>query len=188
MSEIIVIDPRHGGLDPGAVNGSYQEKPFNWKIANVVKDGLKNHDCTTYIVQPSTEFKSTSRDELIVPVQRAKLLKATYYLSIHQNSGGGKGFESYVASVEKWTRSDVKRKILHSQIMEFLRPYEIIDRGFKHNNFYMLANSESEICDSCLLECLFMNNSRELDLLMNKDFVLGLGNEIACGLVLALGL
>lgn len=63
MPERIVIDPGHGGLDTGAVNGSYQEKLFNWKIANVVKDCLKGYDSQVYIVQPSTEFKSTAKDE-----------------------------------------------------------------------------------------------------------------------------
>lgn len=33
MSEIIVIDPGHGGLDPGAVSGSYQEKLFKMQAA-----------------------------------------------------------------------------------------------------------------------------------------------------------
>ena len=29
----ICIDPGHGGKDPGAVNGNYQEKNFNLDIA-----------------------------------------------------------------------------------------------------------------------------------------------------------
>lgn len=75
MSEIIVIDPGHGGLDHGAVNGSYQEKLFNWKIANVVKDCLKDYDSQVYIVQPSTEFKSTARDEWLILNLQYKLLQ-----------------------------------------------------------------------------------------------------------------
>lgn len=61
--EIIVLDPGHGGLDPGATAGPFMEKAFNWQIANIVKDCLTTYDCQVYIIQPSTEFHSTAKDE-----------------------------------------------------------------------------------------------------------------------------
>ena len=37
---LIVIDPGHGGSDPGATNGSYQEKNYTLSIGLKVRDYL----------------------------------------------------------------------------------------------------------------------------------------------------
>ena len=41
---VIVLDPGHGGDDPGATNGKYIESEINWKIANYVKEELDKVD------------------------------------------------------------------------------------------------------------------------------------------------
>ena len=38
----IVIDPGHGGSDPGAVGNGFQEKDLNLKISQYMYDELKN--------------------------------------------------------------------------------------------------------------------------------------------------
>lgn len=185
--QIIVLDPGHGGLDSGAVSQGYFEKHFNWKIAYGIKRQLVQHYCNVVIVQPSESFSSTARDEMVVPPMVAKYLKADYYLSIHQNAGGGRGFESYVRKFEVGTESDRKRGIIHDEIMAGLSQYGVVDRGKKYEDFLVLVLSDDKTCDSCLLEYLFID-STDIELLKNNNFIDNVSNWTAYGLVRALNI
>jgi len=131
---------------------------------------------------------SNKRDELVIPVVFAKTVGATYYLSIHANSGGGKGFESYVKVSEGGSYSDYKRNVIHDCTMAYLKQYGIVDRGKKYKNYYVIEQTDDQHCDSSLLEILFIDNEKERKLLQDIDFAYAVGNEIAFGLSSALNL
>lgn len=90
---MIVIDPGHGGTDPGAV-GFITEKDMNLLISEYQYNRFKELgipvDMTRYI------------DETISPSNRVERALAPFgnsenvvILSNHQNAGGGEGFEVY---------------------------------------------------------------------------------------------
>ena len=39
---LIVLDPGHGGIDPGAINGDRQEKELNLKTAQYLREYLRS--------------------------------------------------------------------------------------------------------------------------------------------------
>ena len=41
---VIALDPGHGGIQPGAVNGSLLEKNLTLKVANYIKEYLSEYD------------------------------------------------------------------------------------------------------------------------------------------------
>ena len=100
--ESIVIDPGHGGKDPGAtaVNGEY-EKNYTIKIAKILKKYLKKKF-------PNLKIKLTrKKDEYVSLEERAKVAnqrliknRSTIFVSIHCNStqtpeNSPTGFEVY---------------------------------------------------------------------------------------------
>ena len=184
--KVIVLDPGHGGQDPGAVANGLVEKYIAWEIAQRVQKKLSGVKADVIIVQPSVgNPQSTTQDELYKPPQEANLLQADFYLSIHVNAGGGEGFESFVHPASKDKRADMIRNQLHSQMMSYLAQYKIKDRGRKYANFAVLRLTKMP---AVLLECLFIDNSWDAGLLRNRDFLTGLANEIAYGLILSLEL
>lgn len=182
----IVLDPGHGGLDPGAVGNGLQEKRLTWDIANLVKQKMANVNAEVIIVQPSSlNPNSTARDEVNIPPAEANRLKADFFLSIHINAGGGTGFESFVHTTAKGARSDQIREKLHNQIMAYLSKHKIVDRGKKYANFGVLRMTNMP---AVLIECLFIDNPAGAEKLKDFNFLNGLANEIAYGLIVALSL
>ena len=93
----IVIDPGHGGNDPGAVNGKHHEADYNLKYGLLLKEkleelGLKVKLTRETDVNPKT-YGHNSR--VGIPYET----KAKLMLSLHQNSGNkyAKGVEIYMA-------------------------------------------------------------------------------------------
>ena len=184
--KMIVLDPGHGGQDPGAVANGLVEKFIVWELAQKVKEKLAGTNAEVIIVQPSlSNPQSTAWDELYKPPREANRLKADFYLSLHVNAGGGEGFESFLHPASKNKQADVLRNRLHSQIMQYLARHKVKNRGCKYADFAVLRLTNMP---AVLLECLFMDHTRDAELLKNHDFLDGLANEIAYGLIVALAL
>jgi N-acetylmuramoyl-L-alanine amidase len=53
---VIVIDPGHGGRDPGAVRGSVREKDLNLEMSRFLADGLRKMGATVYMTRNSDVY------------------------------------------------------------------------------------------------------------------------------------
>ncbi len=79
----VVIDPGHGGRDPGTVNGAIREKDINLSIALKVGELLKkNHPDIKVVYTRSTDVYV----ELNRRAEIANKLKADLFISIHSNA------------------------------------------------------------------------------------------------------
>ncbi|MGB9710631.1 MAG: N-acetylmuramoyl-L-alanine amidase [Thermodesulfovibrio sp.] len=96
----IVIDPGHGGKDPGAIGPSgLKEKDVTLDIALKVKELLKN--------EPSFEVILTRDRDVFIPLNErteiANRLQADLFISIHANASSNsyaRGIETYILN---WT-------------------------------------------------------------------------------------
>ncbi len=94
----IVLDPGHGGKDPGAVGRYYKlkEKEVNLDIANRLKNILKASGIHVYLTR--------TRDAFIPLPERAEFAskkKANFFISLHSNASRSRwtrGFEIYYLS------------------------------------------------------------------------------------------
>lgn len=93
----IVIDPGHGGRDPGAISPwGMQEKEVNLKIGRLLKKDLQNRGFKVYLTR--------NRDRYISLKQRVEFTKqknADLFVSIHANAYRSRkirGFEVYYLS------------------------------------------------------------------------------------------
>ncbi|PTX64729.1 N-acetylmuramoyl-L-alanine amidase [Melghirimyces profundicolus] len=179
---LVVIDPGHGGTDPGAVNGSYQEKNFTLQIGLKVRDFLLNNYQVSVMMTRTTDVtvSLSSRTDL------ANRNNADYFCSIHVNAGGGTGWESYIYNGTVPPFTVKSQDTIHSTIMGIIGPrYSVRDRGKKRANFYVLRETNMS---AILLENLFIDTSQDLKLLTNATFIQDLSEAIGLGIAKALSL
>ena len=122
---IIMLDPGHGGFDPGAVRYGLQEKDLTLDIAGKTRAALRPY--------PVDVFLTRDADIDLELAQRADLankLGADYFLSLHINAGGGTGFESYV-HINTSARSLALRDVINKQVSNFYSSSGFRDRGKK---------------------------------------------------------
>lgn len=128
----IVLDPGHGGKEPGAVNGSIYEKDVNLKIANYIKEYLQEYENVNVILThnglPSGELMIFERAMI------ARNNKADLLISLHINSSESStvsGAEIYVSannSLEKYNKNTTE---LSNKILSKLSALGISNRGVK---------------------------------------------------------
>lgn len=97
-AKTIVIDPGHGGYDPGAVHNGVQEKDVTLSIALKLKAELEALGYTALLTRESDEFIALNDR-----VGFALAAKAAAFVSIHADSFGDKA----VTGLSLYTRSNV---------------------------------------------------------------------------------
>src|SRR5436190_9151165 len=110
MATLVVIDPGHGGHDPGAEGNGLSEAKLTLAISKHIRRRLERD----FVV----DVKLTRTDDTFVGLSEraafANNLGADYFVSVHINSGGGTGYESYVhTSVPAGSESARRRTKLH---------------------------------------------------------------------------
>ncbi|QHE63498.1 N-acetylmuramoyl-L-alanine amidase [Rossellomorea vietnamensis] len=178
---IIVLDPGHGGTDPGASANGLQEKNLTLTIGLKVKQLLE----AKYVV----DVRLTRETDVLVGLSEradyANTLGASYFVSLHHNAGGGTGFESYIYPGTSSSETGRRQDVIHGEIMNFLSGYGVRDRGQKEANFAVLRETAMP---AILLENLFIDTVNDANLLKNSNFITGLSNAIATGIGKALKL
>ncbi len=173
---IIVLDPGHGGSDPGAVRYGLQEKDLNLDIAGRTREALRPYAVDVYMT------RDTDIDlELAPRADLANRLGADYFLSIHINAGGGTGFESYV-HINASAGSLALRDVIHRKVGGFYSTSGFRDRGQKSADFAVLRLTRMP---SLLLENLFIDMAGDAIKLADPVFRQQIARAIAEGLIMA---
>ncbi|QFT88404.1 Sporulation-specific N-acetylmuramoyl-L-alanine amidase [Bacillus sp. THAF10] len=180
--KIIVLDPGHGGQDPGAVHQTLMEKDLNLNIAKRVRAYLEKE----YEVKISMTREGDSTVSLEARTSLATSIKADYFCSIHHNAGGGTGFESYRNSGSTSSKERTYHEIIHREIVNVVTgKYNRRDRGIKTANFHVLRETKMP---AVLLELLFMDTAQDRELLLHESFKEDISKAIGEGLAKALAL
>ena len=177
----IMIDPGHGGSDPGATYKGNEEKKFNLLTALVVKDYLVSK-YNVNVLMTRTGDQTLSLSDRSNLANRSSL---DFYLSIHHNAGGGTGFESYVYNGSVPSETLSYQGIIHDEVMAAVKPYNVTDRGKKRANFHVLRETTMP---SVLVEVLFVDNPKDVALLNEESFRQSVGTALAKGVAKALAL
>ncbi|MBU8589483.1 N-acetylmuramoyl-L-alanine amidase [Priestia megaterium] len=172
----IVLDPGHGGEDPGAISleNGLREKDITLKIALYAKEFLlKNSLASVKLTRENDVFiKLRERSKI------AKRFKADFFVSIHVNAGGGTGFESYIY-LETKDLTLAFQQSLHNEIINTLHHQHesIPNRGLKRANYAVLRETSMP---AVLTENLFIE--RDFELLKDEMFLKDLGEAHARGI------
>ena len=194
----VILDPGHGGKDPGATNALGTEAHYNLLIAEGLKKMLTERgykvlmtrDSNRYLtLQERVDFANRVTDNAI-------------FISIHHNSGGSaaRGLETFTLSpigVAHYGRglnsSDFQMRAgnghdsanvalataVHGSVSRRLGK-NTFDRGIKRARFSVLTGVKHP---SILIECGFMSHPYEARLIHNEAFrkavVTGIAEAIA---------
>lgn len=176
---VVVLDPGHGGYDPGAVGFGLKEKDLNLKLALLVAGKLAG--IKVLLTRDIDKFVS-----LADRVAFSRQSGADLFLSLHANAGGGRGFESFTcSSLGKTSAAVIMQQNLHGQVMEAIKGFNLVDRGLKRAAFYVLRHNPRP---AVLIESLFIDNEREAALWRDNRFVETLAGGVARGVLAALEL
>lgn len=166
----VVIDPGHGGKDPGheAHNPKLlPEKDLNLKIALLLGGYIEQYLQNVKVVYTRTTDVYPALDERIA---KANAINAEYFISVHCNGNERKatrGTESHVHSMEFKNSVAMAMEIEH----QFANRAGRCSRGVKDGNDreHSLQVLKFTKMTSVLVECGFLTNEVEANYLNTKE-------------------
>lgn len=158
---VVVIDPGHGGSDPGAVGPSgLYESHVAWRIACIVADILMR-----YNVQIIFTRVGDTKVSLEKRVQIANKSGADYFVSIHINSANNpKASGTEVYAYSKASEGNILAdRILNNLVSTINLP----NRGVKYDRMQVVSTTKMP---AALVEVAFLNNPVEEALIKTDEF------------------
>ena len=169
---LIILDPGHGGKDPGAVFDGVEESFFNLSIALKIRMHLEK-------LLPYAKVLMTRKTDVYVSLAdrvafcnfyRNSEIKDVFFVSIHCNaalSDTARGMEVYVSQMTR--RSQLSDRMASSISSSLKRAgwkvRSFLDFAYKKANFFVLNRT---FCPAVLVENLFITNAEDRKLLMEK--------------------
>ena len=187
--KVVVIDPGHGGIDPGKVGVSgTEEKNVNLEIAMSLRETLIEGGFD--VVMTRTEDEVLKEGEKFSKLKdlktRCEIINNTYLknsecvlVSIHQNSftkdsvHGAQCFY-YQRSEKSMALANILQEELNHKIN-----VENPKKSKPNDSYYMLINSK---CPGIILECGFLSNPQEEQKLTNSEYQKELAKIIESGI------
>ncbi len=160
--KVIVLDPGHGGKDPGAVGrGKLQEKVVNLNVCLHLKRMLEDELGVTVVMTRDDDRFVALRDRTKLANER----KADLFLSVHTNAAKSRaatGIETYYLSTAQ--TSDARAvEALENGVVEMYEGGEAEIAKYDALNFIL-----SDLCQTEYLE-----NSNNMALLIQQSLVTG---------------
>lgn len=162
----LVIDPGHGGLDPGYLPNNtslMSEKQLNLKISKYLGEYVEKYLQNVKVVYTRTADRHVSLDDRVTIANNAN---AEYFISIHCNANGRKGVRGTETHVHSKSLKEPFR-LAKSIEQQFSKRAGRKSRGVKdkrdlHHSLQVLKYTNMT---SVLVECGFMTNDAEASFL-----------------------
>ena len=205
----VVIDPGHGGKDPGALSQTWgQEKVVALDVSKTLRDILvekgyhvqltRNGD--TYLpLRDRTRFATTHNADLFVSIHANASTNTsvsgveTYYLALasdesaqrtaaQENIGAQYNIEeldALVTEILKKSKSTESRHLAESVQEQLVRATDAKNRGVKHAPFVVLIGTK---VPAILVEVGFITHPREAQRLVTEAYQRQIAGAIARGI------
>ncbi|SDC33196.1 N-acetylmuramoyl-L-alanine amidase [Terribacillus halophilus] len=168
----IIIDPGHGGKDPGAIGNDTMEK----RVALTISEKLQQRLLTN-----GYDVKMTRSDDIFIPLsERASISNnwgADLFVSVHANSAttpSAKGLESYY-----YGQSSSGKKLASSIQTALASNTNNENRGTHSADFYVLRHTSMP---AVLVETGFISNPADAALLNDSTYQNDVADSIAEGI------
>ena len=177
LSGTVVIDPGHGGKDPGATSATgYYEKDVNLQVARKVASILRGRGLTVVMTRDSDIFLELEERAAI-----ANNYDPALFVSIHHDAhpdSGRRGYTVYIARSPSIFTRQAARMIVNSMSSLGLNSF-----GVSAADYRVLVKTR---CPAVLIECGYLSNWSEARLLRTPDFQDRLATAIAGGIISAI--
>ena len=176
----VFIGVGHGGSDPGAVANNTKEKDLNLSIALACRDELVRHGVSVKMSRDKDEY-----DPIGEEVNECNAYGPDLAVDIHNNAGGGDGGEVF------YSHLGGKGKTLAENILA-----EIVKTGQNSRGIKTRVNSQGKdyyafirntTCPATIVECCFIDNASDLQILSTEGKRKEMGVAIAKGILKTLG-
>lgn len=179
--KLIAIDDGHGVDTPGKRspkrdNGTFfKENDFNRPTAGYLEKELKRNGFRVLQVAPESQD---------IPLKertnRANVANADLYVSIHANSAGSSwngahGIETFIYTNPNQSSKDIAKMVQRN----LCKDTGLRDRGVKTADFHVLRETKM---DAILVECGFMSNKSECQLLETTSYQVKCARAICKGI------
>lgn len=170
INKTIIIDPGHGGKDPGATDGidyakgdniNTFEKNLNLKFSLGLANRLKSKFNKIILTRDSDKWISLKeRTDL------ANKTDAVLFLSIHFNAymESSNGIETFKYTK---TKNPISIKCAENIQNELIKTTKLKDRGVKEANFWVLKHTKMA---AVLVELGFITNNKEEKFINTEDY------------------
>ena len=177
----VFIGVGHGGSDPGAVANGVKEKDLNLSIALACRDELVRHGVEVKMSRTKDE-----NDPIGEEVNECNAYGPDLAVDIHNNAGGGDGgevFHSYLGGKGKTLAENILAEIVN--IGQNSRGCKI-RKNANGNDYYAFIRNTT--CPAVIVECAFVDNSTDLEILATEGKRQKMGQAIAKGILKTLGI
>ena len=170
----------HGGSDGGAVANGVKEKDLNLSIALACRDELERHGVSVKMSRTKDE-----NDPLGEEIRECNAYAPDLAVDIHCNAGGGDGAETF------YHYGGGKSKTLAENILGEIVKLGQNSRGAKirknsnGKDYYGFIRETS--CPAVIVECAFVDNATDLQILASEEGRRNMGVAIAKGVLKTLG-
>ena len=177
---VIVVDPGHGGEDPGKVGiNDVLEKDLNFQIAKKVKKLLEEAGIKIVMTRTNDKVPDAKKEDLNQRVQLINETKPTLALCIHQNSYPDekiKGAQVFYHTITP------EAEDVATIVQEQLRTVDPTNtRQIKENDtYFMLKNCQ---VPTIIVECGFLTNPEEAAKLTQEEYQDQIAQAICEGVV-----
>ena len=183
----IVLDAGHGGIDPGKVGiNNALEKEINLSIVLKLKELLEKKGFSVHLTRESDQLlappnsSSQKKDDMIARIQLVEKIHPFFTVSIHQNSFpdasvSGPQVFYYKDSVESATMAQVIQDIMNTQLEPLKKRV-----AQANTNYYLLTRTPTP---TVIVECGFLSNPTEADLLIQEDYQNRVAHAIYSGII-----
>lgn len=171
---IVMLDPGHGGSDPGAIHFGLRESDQVLKISNLVYDMLLENENIGV-------FATRNTDVFVSLEDRANLSNGVVdlFVSIHMNAftnPNPHGTETYyLPQQNEYIFNITRREVATIFQNNLLADLGTVDRGVRSANFTVLRLTEMP---SVLLEIGFLSNPTEAQMLGDPVMLQVMANSI----------
>lgn len=161
--KIIVVDPGHGGKDPGTVSGNIYESHINLKISKYLEYYLSKNGATVILTRngdydlSSPKVYNRKRSDFDNRIKLINNSSADLYLSIHLNYLSD---SSYYGPQVFYNEKSEDNKVIAQTIQRYLNKQVNTKREIKKipSRTYMYSKLKP---NGVLVECGFLSNYNE---------------------------
>ena len=179
-SKVIVLDPGHGGSEPGTSSHGHYEKDFNMFISDRTKERLESYGFTVYQTRTSDTTVSIADRAQFAKDKGAGILVSQHLNALDSQTRGAEVFESMY--------SDSVKDGLAENILSCLSGLGITNRGVKtrtgqNGDYYgIIRESRNRGIFAIIVESVYMDSSDYDNFLNTEDNLRKIGYAQAEGI------
>lgn len=169
----VVIDPGHGGTDPGSIGykTKVHEAELNLKLSKMLRTKLENSGINVVMTRETDKSladgagKAFKKRDMEMRKELIKKIRPNMVISLHQNSYTNHSLRGAQVFYDK--TSDISKQIADYIQEEFVANLDHSIKGTSPGDYFMLKCTTAP---SVIVECGFLSNIEDEKLLLNEDY------------------